>query len=182
MILSLIVGVALRVELLEGVLGRFERLSSTEPGGTFLLRLTLWKAALGAFLDHPLVGIGPGMFKAVQEIYPSMRMDPAFIYVRGLSAHNQVLHYLAEAGIIGGFAMILIFFKQYRIARVTLHRQKEREQIATSFAIHAVAILLLASTLIEAAWLWGQSSFVAAFFLAVIVRLYSRGQHCSAGY
>ena len=40
------------------------------------------------------------MFRYVDQYYGSLWFGPTYPFVRGLSAHNLFLHYLAETGII----------------------------------------------------------------------------------
>lgn len=72
-------------------------------GGTIGVRLVLWQAALYAFQLHPITGIGSGAFSRYQNIYfdgAGVRFKEGYNDV-GLSAHNTVVGFIAETGIIG---------------------------------------------------------------------------------
>lgn len=60
-------------------------------------RLTLWKAALQMFWDHPINGVGIENFSHLCETKYTKGKDLATT----VHAHNNVLHYMAEMGIIG---------------------------------------------------------------------------------
>lgn len=80
-------------------------------------RFYLWQSSWNMFKDHPLTGIGVGTFKHVyntQYILPEAK-EPGLGH-----AHNNFIHILAEAGIIGLMAFIYMFgcilatsFKKY---------------------------------------------------------------------
>ncbi len=151
---------------------RFERLLTTHPGGTFRLRLTLWKFALMAFYDNPLIGIGPGNFKSIGTLYGALHMDGALYWIQGLSAHNLFLQYLAETGIIGGTAVLALFWKQFSMAKSRWIHVKSRSfnsnDFIVSLCLYSAGAILFMTTLLEAGWLWSQTGFIAAFFLAMV--------------
>jgi O-antigen ligase len=163
---------ALFPELLVNVVHRFERLLTLSPGGTFAIRLVLWKWALTAFWDNPILGVGPGMFRSLSELYPSLHLTPLHYYVRHLSAHNLTLHYLAETGLLGVGALLALFINQFRMARRGWRRETTGGQSHVGLAIYVLGILFLAITLVEAGWMWGQTGFIMVFFLTMITRHY----------
>jgi len=165
--------------LFQGVLARFEGLFTSRPGGTFLLRITLWKTALAAFWDHPLLGVGPGMFRRISDVYTTIHLDPTFLWVRGKSAHNLFLHYLAETGLVGAAALLALFVNQLRLIRRRWVRVADPNRFGPTLALYLCGLLLLATTLLEAGWMWGQTGFIAVFFLAVIARQADRDRRAS---
>ncbi len=162
--------VSVKLSVLETVLDRFGELFSAEPTGTFRWRLILWKKALLAFADHPVFGVGVGGYKHLHELYPYLRFTEAFTYLRIMSAHNLILHYLAETGLVGGLGVVCLFANKFRLAR----RGWLNASSGASLALYGAAFLFLISTFIDAAWLYGQLSFLAVFFAALIARQYSR--------
>ena len=65
-------------------------------------RWTWGLTALKAFAAHPLLGVGPGAFG---EAYPLYRATPWGL--NSLYAHNFVLEFLAERGLVGAGALFL---------------------------------------------------------------------------
>ena len=176
--LVLVVAVAIVVPgLFTGVISRFERLLTFRPGGTFAIRLVLWGWAVRAFADNPLLGVGPGIFRSLGNLYTNLHMTPLHIYVRQLSAHNLTLHYLAETGLLGAAALLSIFVRQYLLARRVWRTASSSAQQGTALAVYAAGLMFLVTTLIEAGWMWSQTGFMMAFFLAVISRQ-GRGSVC----
>jgi len=167
----------LKSSILAAVLGRFDELLSSEPQGTMFLRLVLWKKALITFLDHPIFGVGPGGYKHLHEIYTSFRLAPTFVFLHSMTAHNLFLHYLAETGLVGAAGLIALFINQFRLARHSWLRLGDRLHGST-LAIYGCAFLFALSTMIDAAWMYGQLGFMAIFFAAVV----SRQHFSSSGY
>lgn len=166
--LTVIAIIALKAEILGRVADRFAEFLDPHPSGTFRLRLTLWKAALMAFSDNPLLGVGPSNFRLLDVIYTSYRLDPAHLWVQGLSAHSLLLHYMAETGIVGATALMALMIQQLRLARKRWLQDGFAKGMNVSLGMFVVAIILLLTTIVESAWMWGHVSFVAMFFLAVI--------------
>ncbi len=64
-------------------------------------RALQWKAGYRVFLEHPIIGVGPGALK----IYMPEKLTPSFFYT-GIAtasehAHNEFIEVAAETGIIG---------------------------------------------------------------------------------
>jgi putative inorganic carbon (hco3(-)) transporter len=76
--------------------------ASTEVDGAVLGRLGANAAALRVFADHPVLGVGSGMFN---EHYREEAIEAGFRVHEGTrSAHNLYLHILAEFGLVGAVA------------------------------------------------------------------------------
>jgi len=162
----------LEPSILERTYARFDAAASLVPGGTMLLRLTLWKAALTVFADHPFTGIGPGLFRTVDQYYGSLMFGPTHIYVRGLSAHNLFLHYLAESGLIGAMALLAFFGNQFRLARRVWRATTSADQLPLQAGLVVVSFGILLTTFSEGSWLWSSTGFLATFFIAAIASSY----------
>jgi len=68
-------------------------------------RLLVWQGAWRMFVDHPIVGVGPGNF---ENVYHSSYMSPKAKEHLG-HAHNSFLQILAENGIVGFGGFIVMF-------------------------------------------------------------------------
>lgn len=168
LIALLLLFVVLVPSVLERALARFGAAASTTPGGTILLRLTLWKAAIKVFSDHPLTGIGPGVFRYVDQYYGSLWFGSTYPFVRGLSAHNLFLHYLAESGIIGVLAMLSLFFNQFFHAAKAWSIALTTEKASQLTALVVVSSGILLTAFLEGAWMWSATGFAASYFIAQI--------------
>jgi len=170
-----------RPGIMDAVTARFANLLSSTPSETIWLRLGLWKFAWSAFADNPLLGIGPGCFRSIHFIIPTVHLETVSVWVRGLSAHNLFLHYLAETGIVGAIALVALFANQYRLARLRWKTVSSTEDGGLTLALYVTSLLFLVTTFIEAGWLWGQTGFAFVFFAAIIVR-YSANQNDHHGH
>ena len=69
-------------------------------------RLLLWKSAFHMFEDHPIVGVGLSRFREEYQggyILPEAK-EPYLDH-----AHNNIMHMLAECGIIGVLALLIFW-------------------------------------------------------------------------
>jgi len=149
---------------------RFETLLVFASWDTIQLRFVLWRAAAVAFWDHPILGIGPGVFKILHEIYPELKFSYAYFIVQGFSAHNLILHYLAETGIVGGTAVIVLMIKQNLLGLKLLKNKSNRLTQDILISLFIITLILLVSSFFEAGWLWGQLSYMFVFFIALVVK------------
>ncbi len=167
-----VIGVAIAVmsapTLFEVIQTRFTDIFSVSSSSAVWKRLLLWNNAFTAFLDHPLVGVGPGNYKVIHTIYPAIHLEFIHFFVRGLNAHNLVLHYLAETGLVGTIPMILLVFNQFRLSRKTWLLSQGLKDLQISAALFAVGLTLLLTTFIEADWMWGFAGYTFVFFVALI--------------
>ncbi|KKU16933.1 MAG: O-antigen polymerase [Candidatus Azambacteria bacterium GW2011_GWA2_45_90] len=81
--------------------------------GQFASRLTIWTAAAELIKEHPIVGIGPGMF---QEEYLALQPQfPPYLEWAVPQPHNVFLAFWLQTGIFGLIAFIwllILFFKR----------------------------------------------------------------------
>ncbi len=157
--------------LLTSVYMRFEELFTFNPQGTAQYRLILWKNAILAFSENPIFGVGPGGYKLLYQIHPELKLDPTFPYLRIMAAHNLLLHYLAETGIVGGFALIALMIRKYSLA-LKCWKKDLSATSPVSLALLGWAFIFILSTCIDAAWMYGKLSFLAIFFAALVASHY----------
>src|SRR5690606_38752452 len=106
---GLIVGVAAVIVLTFG--------QATGHSAGDALRLNLWRSAVAITRDHPVLGVGPGLFgQAVREY-----RDPVNVDDRLGAAHSVILNTAAEDGLIGlvvlGLLAALTFRAWWRLWR-----------------------------------------------------------------
>jgi len=155
-------------DLLSGVLGRFQSLADNplDRSSTASYRLHLWERALTAFRDHPILGVGPGGYGHLFEVYSSMHLSYYYHLTHYMGAHNVLLEYLANMGLVGGLGLLAFVGNTVRLAR----RSAVRAPRPIGLVLLAWATALTLTVLIEGNWMWGQLSFVMAFFSALIAR------------
>jgi O-antigen ligase len=163
--------VAIKPELFLNLGERFDvAFGGGRLGDSYVPRSALWSAAFHAFLDHPLLGIGPGNFRSIIELYPELALNYYFFWVRGFSSHNLFLHYLAETGIVGGITVIALFVAALRYSWQSWKRFRFESYAGVSLGLLFVAIIFLVTSFVEAGWMWSQTGLAMAFFMGVIAR------------
>lgn len=78
---------------------------------TIFIRLFLWRTGIQNFVDSPVLGIGIGQIRRWDEILPYWRFDPMSQLSKGVGAHNDLITYAAETGIIGLAALFWFFWR-----------------------------------------------------------------------
>jgi hypothetical protein len=115
---------------------------SGEPtDGAVKGRITEMWAAARVFLDHPLVGVGPGMFKSYAQEYSQdvalKRLDT------GRRAHNLYLEIAAENGALGLAAFLGMLLMTLAglgaVRRELARRDPELANLATAYLLSLVA-------------------------------------------
>jgi hypothetical protein len=116
-------GFILRVQTLQGVSGIAQESQRAESDEVILGRLTEMMAAFNVFLDHPVVGVGPGQYLPV---YSQTYMNDPDIALRHITverrAHTLYFELAAETGILG----IVTFFAVVVLIQVRLWRTWRR--------------------------------------------------------
>lgn len=85
--------------------------SISQGTDTVGLRYALWKAGFQMWLDHPIAGVGIGMFPSQLKFYPNPQYS--FYFSHGLVAHNMYVSMLAETGIVGAFLFLVLLISAF---------------------------------------------------------------------
>ncbi len=107
---------------------------STYLGQTMQIRLYLWDQALVMFLDNPVFGVGPGMFR--NSLLEQTLGNPLKNFGH---PHSIYLHTLAEQGLVGCFFFVGIWWSILRAALAT-----SSNKLASRIIVVAIALFLLA--------------------------------------
>lgn len=104
--------------------GNRERLRSAfnwETDNTAALRVGFWKAGWRMFLDHPVVGVGPGNFgpQYRDRYYGS---DP---FPRLWAPHSIYIQALSESGLLGTIPMVTLWLLALRLNSQTRKHLRE---------------------------------------------------------
>jgi putative inorganic carbon (hco3(-)) transporter len=95
-----------------------ERVDPETGGDDVTLRSDIWRGALEIYSEHPVLGAGVNNFQAAYGRLPSAPtqgyalrlLDQAGEFVPPSNAHNAYLNILAEQGILGGAAFLLLAY------------------------------------------------------------------------
>ncbi len=132
--------------------------------GTVYLRLFLWGLAAKLFFEHPVNGIGMGQFDRAVEQFPEMKNLAVFELTHGLTAHNLLLTFLAETGLAGGAAFMLLFIAPARLAWKGIKRARTPEDLQAGWGL-----FLFFAHLVLAVFFAGTWEYYFTFFLAFLV-------------
>lgn len=121
--------------------------SSETPDSSAILRYEENVAAWRVFLDHPILGIGPGHFSPFYSIPYTNRIG-LMQQTKGYRGHNLYLETLAETGLIGLLSLLAIIFvvmrglwkEHQRLAR----RCPELDYVAIGFFLSLTAYAISA--------------------------------------
>jgi putative inorganic carbon (HCO3(-)) transporter len=122
-----------------------ENVSRSEVGGSLLSRATETLAAALVIVDHPLIGVGPGMFPVYYEEYAEF----VGILVKNdatREAHNLYLGLGAEIGVPGLLVFLIVAFLTARLIlaarRRSIDRRPELERLVTPFLLAIMTYLV----------------------------------------
>lgn len=95
-------GMAERIGTMAGVAGLFDHAAAVEPDGATRGRTTEMLAALAAYMDHPVIGLGPGQYFAYHSVRYQSLPEISFREIpTPRRAHNLYLELAADTGTIG---------------------------------------------------------------------------------
>jgi O-antigen ligase len=139
---------ATRLNSLQGLLGMFSEDSPTSVAnadGATLSRLTEMGAAGLVFLDHPVIGVGPGMFPLYYQDYAEL------IGLRILNedrqAHDLYVSIAAETGLLGLTCFLVIVYLTLRnLARIRKRWMLKEPELANMATAYMLAIVTYLTT------------------------------------
>jgi len=133
-----------RMESLQGVMGIFDEEGASTPDGAIVGRETSNLAALYTFLDHPILGVGPGQYVEQYSQEYANKLGLRYFY-SSRRAHNLYLETAADLGIVGlTNLLIIILITMYRLDKLrrTLSVQDPQgANMATAFLLGMIAFI-----------------------------------------
>jgi len=117
--------------------------SGSTADNSILSRATENLAALYAFADHPIIGVGPGQFSSYYRQYA----DEVAIVVKAQDreAHNLYLAMAADTGILGlACFMMILFVTLWQLAkgrRRWLGKRTDLANMCTAFSLSVVTYM-----------------------------------------
>ena len=126
-----------RITSLAGVVG-IDTVGTSAVDNSLLSRATETLSAALVMVDHPVIGVGPGMFPAYYEAYA----NTVGILVRNdieRQAHNLYLGFGAELGVPGLIVFLLIAYSVVRMLlaarRASIVKRPDLERLTTPFLL-----------------------------------------------
>ena len=135
-----------RMDSIRNVTALFTDDASIKADGATRGRVTEMLAAFNAFLDYPLVGVGPGQYSKYYSVDYMADPQIAFRQIdKSRRAHTLYFELAAETGILGilTFMSIAIYllFRLWRLRRRFVNKRPELANMATAFWLSLVAYL-----------------------------------------
>jgi len=91
--------------------------TSAQEEDTGGLRLYMWGLAWKAFLDRPILGVGPKVFNRVAEDYHDPRKSIMGVHVWGRACHSLYFTMIAEVGLVGTILWLWLLIVSVRHVR-----------------------------------------------------------------
>lgn len=106
-------------------------------------RVDLWEAARDIFEEHPVAGAGlDGYGPAYVELERSARLHLS-LYGEPVNAHNVYLNTLAELGLIGGVALVLLLVAVFRLVLALSRTGTERGRVIGQMLLGVIIVLMV---------------------------------------
>ena len=179
-LLILLVSIFMPIHILpQSVSGRMVSLSilivkrdiASDSTWTVLSRYMMWRIAWNIFLDNPIYGIGPKGFSFAMPVY-----NPGFD-IHGIikrseeskiaSPHNQYFEILADQGIIGILALLLLIIVSVRTAYKVQKNATTKFWVVLTLWLEGSLFLLLLNG-IAAGFLRGNKEFMVILGLIAV--------------
>lgn len=136
-----------RIESLANVASLVPDESGDRPDGAILGRATSNLASLEVFMDHPILGVGPGLYVADYSQRTANELGLRS-FSEGRRAHDMFLEVAADTGIFGVVTLAGIFgatlIGLWRARRTWLARDPSRAAMATGLLLAVIGYLLTA--------------------------------------
>jgi oligosaccharide repeat unit polymerase len=135
-----------RIQSLRGIGGLFSEESNYRPDGTTRSRTTEMLAALLAFIDHPLLGVGPGQYTPFYSKEYQLKKSIAFRHIdKSRRAHTLYFELAAETGVFGLIIfMATVLYIMWQLSKLRQQESSitsENSYIATAFLLSIVGYL-----------------------------------------
>lgn len=122
---------------------------------SFVSRSMIWHTAFYAFLEHPLIGIGPYAFKYTSQLYYVIPKGFYKLYVEGRTPHITYLQVLTETGIVGFMAFLFFIIALIKLLVQSLKLLIERDDFIITLMIIWSLVYIIFSMMMTESWLYG---------------------------
>ncbi|MGH9339125.1 MAG: O-antigen ligase family protein [Acidobacteriota bacterium] len=91
---------------------RLLTMADPEQQSSFQNRIWMWANTVEIFKDYPLLGVGIGNFEFMYPLYNRAAIEDKYfgVQTKPAESHNDYLQFLAETGLLGTAAFLLILF------------------------------------------------------------------------
>ena len=154
----------------------------TDENFSTVQRMAFWQTALAMWEDHPWVGVGPGNYPVA---YARYHVHPAFPEPLAGHPHNVYLQLLAEVGILGLAAYLLLLAWALAAALRALYRLPSHACFwrAVTSGVIGVFVAVVVHTLFDNLYVHGMNVYVglALGLIAAVPAVLPRGIESDSG-
>ena len=153
-----VVGVGYAFTTHQAYIARFESTFNTTTDGSNLGRIYVWEADKQMIIDHPVTGIGPGLWQKTYREHYKLKQETQDLG----HSHNNLLQIASESGVLGlvGFLGFSIFM----FCKSLKHYVKTRNPYDLSILVGLISYLFLFGSV---DYTWGNSSGIRMFWIVM---------------
>ena len=153
-----VVGVGYAFTTHQAYIARFESTFNTTTDGSNLGRIYVWEADKQMIIDHPVTGVGPGLWQKTYREHYKLKEETQNLG----HSHNNLLQIASESGVLGlvGFLGFSIFM----FCKSLKHYVKTRNPYDLSILVGLISYLFLFGSV---DYTWGNSSGIRMFWIVM---------------
>ena len=142
----------------QGYVARFESTFNISTDGSNLGRIYVWEADKQMIMDHPVTGVGPGLWQKTYREHYKLKQETQDLG----HSHNNLLQIASESGILGliGF----LGFSFFIFCKSLIHYVKSRNPYDLSIMVGFISYLFLFGSI---DYTWGNSSGIRMFWIVM---------------
>ena len=157
-LLVAVVGIGYAFTSNQAYIARFESTFNITTDGSNLGRIYVWEADKQMIIDHPVTGIGPGLWQKTYREHYKLKQETQDLG----HSHNNLLQIASESGLLGlvGFLGFSIFM----FCKSLKHYVKTRNPYDLSILVGLISYLFLFGFI---DYTWGNSSGIRMFWIVM---------------
>ena len=157
-LLVAVVGIGYVFTSNQSYMERFESTFNISTDGSNLGRIYVWEADKQMIMDHPVTGVGPGLWQKTYREHYKLKQETQDLG----HSHNNLLQIASESGILGliGFLGFSIFV----ICKSLKNYIKTRNPYDLSIMLGFISYLFLFGSI---DYTWGNSSGIRMFWIVM---------------
>ena len=157
-LLVAVVGIGYAFSSHQDYVARFESTFNISTDGSNLGRIYVWEADKQMIMDHPITGVGPGLWQKTYREHYKLKQETQDLG----HSHNNLLQIASESGILGliGF----LGFSFFIFCKSLIHYVKSRNPYDLSIMVGFISYLFLFGSI---DYTWGNSSGIRIFWIVM---------------
>ena len=157
-LLVAVVGIGYAFSSNQAYVARFESTFNISTDGSNLGRIYVWEADKHMIMDHPVTGVGPGLWQKTYREHYKLKQETQDLG----HSHNNLLQIASESGILGliGF----LGFSFFIFCKSLIHYVKSRNPYDLSIMLGFISYLFLFGSI---DYTWGNSSGIRIFWIVM---------------